>query len=74
MLKKYRGILNFDQFINIFSLKQNTEFSDVDIKNAFRLLSKEYSDGKSQLIKLERIQEILADIDINEAEIEQLVA
>ena len=60
--------------MNIFSLKQNTEFSDVDVKNAFRLLSKEYADGKSGMIKLERIQEILADIELDEEEIEQLVA
>ena len=49
------GEISFDEFINMFSLKRNTEFKDVDIKNAFRLLSKEYSEEKSGMIKLEKI-------------------
>ena len=35
--------MNFRQFLDIFSLKSNPEFNQVDVKNAFRLLSKEYT-------------------------------
>ena len=48
-------MISFDEFINMFSLKRNTAFKDVEIKNAFRLLSKEYSDEKAGMMKIERI-------------------
>ena len=59
--------LNFRQFLDIFSLRTNPEFDQTDVKNAFRLLSKEYT--KDGMIKLDRVKEILTEIGISDLEI-----
>merc|ERR1712060_254937 len=64
------GTLNFNEFLNIFSLKSNPQFREVDVKNAFRLLSKEYE--RSDQIRLERVKEILTEMGITDMEIVQL--
>ena len=57
----------------MLSLKNKEEFNAVDVKNAFRLLSKEYSSDRSGMIKLDRVHEILLEINVPEEEIEQLI-
>ena len=59
--------LNFRQFLDIFSLRSNPEFDQTDVKNAFRLLSKEYT--REGMIKLDRVKEILTEIGISDLEI-----
>ncbi len=65
-----KQFLNFDGFLSIFSLKTNTQFNCVDVKNSFRLLSKEYN--KDGHIKLERVKEILTEMGISDLEVVQL--
>ena len=50
-------MISFEEFLDMFSLKRNVAFKDkdVEIKNAFRLLSKEYNDEKAGMIKIDRI-------------------
>ena len=62
--------LNFDGFLNIFSLKSNSQFNEVDVKNAFRLLSKEYE--RENCIKLDRVKEILVEMGVSDLEVTQL--
>ena len=62
--------MNFRQFLDIFSLKSNPEFNQTDVKNAFRLLSKEYT--RDGMIQLDRVKEILTEIGISDLEIVQL--
>ena len=62
--------LNFNEFLSIFSLKNNSQFNEVDVKNAFRLLSKEYT--RDGWIKLDRVKEILNEMGISDLEIVQL--
>ena len=62
--------MNFRQFLDIFSLRSNPEFDQTDVKNAFRLLSKEYV--REGMIKLDRVKEILTEIGISDLEIVQL--
>ena len=62
--------MNFRQFLDIFSLSSNPEFDETDVKNAFRLLSKEYV--REGMIKLDRVKEILTEIGISDLEIVQL--
>ncbi len=64
--------LGFTDFLGIFSLKNNSQFNEIDVKNSFRLLSKEYS--KDGFIKLDRVKEILTEMGIPELEIIQLTA
>ena len=56
--------------MDIFSLRNNAEFDQVDVKNAFRLLSKEYNHENK--IKLDRVKEILTEIGCSDLEIVQL--
>ena len=51
-------------------MKGNAKYNEVDVKNAFRLLSKEYD--KPGMIKLERVKEILAEMGLQDVEILQL--
>ena len=66
------GTINFNEFLNIFSLKKNDEFNKTDVKNAFRLLSKEYDSDKDGKIKLDRVKEILTEMNIVDIDIVQL--
>ena len=62
--------INFKDFLSIFSLKSNNQYNEVDVKNAFRLLSKEYE--KPGMIRLERVKEILAEMGLADVDIIQL--
>ena len=62
--------IGFNDFLQIFSLKSNNQYNEVDVKNAFRLLSKEYD--KPGYIKLERVKEILAEMGLADVDIIQL--
>ena len=62
--------IGFNDFLQIFSLKSNNQYNEVDVKNAFRLLSKEYD--RPGYIKLERVKEILAEMGLADVEIIQL--
>ena len=70
MFDQHNGTLNFKEFLNVFSLKSNPQFQEVDVKNAFRLLSKEYD--RPNMIRLERVREILTEMGITDLEIVQL--
>ncbi len=59
--------LNFNEFLSIFSLKNNSQFNEIDVKNSFRLLSKEYT--RDGWIKLDRVKEILIEMGISDLEI-----
>ena len=59
--------IGFNEFLQIFSLKSNNQYNEVDVKNAFRLLSKEYD--KPGYIKLERVKEILAEMGLADVDI-----
>ena len=67
MFEQNGGTLNFNEFLNVFSLKSNPQFSEVDVKNAFRLLSKEYD--KPGMISLARVKEVLTEMGITDLEI-----
>ena len=56
MFEKKKEI-TFDEFMQIFTLKQTETFRPTDIKNAFRLLSKEYT--RENKISITRVEEIL---------------
>ena len=62
--------LNFNDFLQIFSLKSNSQFNETDVMNSFRLLSKEYD--KEGHIKIDRVKEILVEMGITDAEVTQL--
>ena len=51
-------------------MKGNNKYNEVDVKNAFRLLSREYE--KPGMIKLDRVKEILAEMGLQDVEIMQL--
>ena len=59
--------IGFADFLQIFSLKSNNQYNEVDVKNAFRLLSKEYD--RPGWIKLERVKEILAEMGLDDVDI-----
>lgn len=65
-----KPLLNFNDFLSIFSLKSNSQFNEVDVKNSFRLLSKEYT--REGHIKLDRVKEILNEMGLTDLEIVQL--
>ena len=62
--------IGFADFLQIFSLKSNNQYNEIDVKNAFRLLSKEYD--RPGWIKLERVKEILAEMGLDDVDIIQL--
>ena len=62
--------ISFKEFLQIFSLKSNNQYNEIDVKNAFRLLSKEYE--KPGWIKLERVKEILSEMGLSDIDIIQL--
>ena len=59
--------IGFSDFLQIFSLKSNNQYNEVDVKNAFRLLSKEYENPG--MIKLDRVKEILAEMGLADVDI-----
>ena len=67
-----KPLLNFNDFLNIFTLKSNSQFNETDVKNSFRLLSKEYV--REGMIKLERVKEILTEMGLTDIEVVQLTA
>ena len=70
MFEDNNGTINLSDFLTIFSLKQSSQFTDIDVKNAFRLLSKEHGHGNK--IKLVRVKEILKEMGMNDQEIDML--
>lgn len=65
-----KALLAFNDFLSIFSLKSNSQFNEVDVKNSFRLLSKEYT--REGWIKLDRVKEILLEMGVSDLEVVQL--
>ena len=59
--------INFNEFLQIFSLKSNNQYNQTDVMNAFRLLSKEYD--RPGWIKLDRVKEILAEMGLEDVDI-----
>ena len=51
-------------------MKSNNQYNEIDVKNAFRLLSKEYE--RPGWIKLDRVKEILAEMGLADVDIIQL--
>ena len=75
--KKFRegdGTMNFQTFVEVFSLKQHPDFNEIDAKNSFRLLSREYDKNKSNMISIFRCQQILEEMGFNEEEKEIMTA
>ena len=64
--------INFNDFLNIFSLKSNNQYNKTDVLNAFRLLSKEYE--RPGWIRIDRVREILAEMGLEDVEIIQLTS
>ena len=62
--------ISFKEFLSIFSLKSNNQYNEVDVKNAFRLLSKEYN--RPGWIKIDRVKEILTEMGLSDVDIIQL--
>ena len=54
--------------MKLFSLKNNADIKQVDVKNAFRMLCKQYTSEKDNIIHKDRIKAILFDIGIDEIE------
>ena len=67
---KDKDSINFNNFLKIFSLKSNSQYNEIDVKNSFRLLSKEYE--KPGFIHLDRVKEILEEMGLQDVEIMQL--
>ena len=65
-------VINFNEFLQIFSLKSNNQYNQTDVMNAFRLLSKEYD--RPGWIKLDRVKEILAEMGLDDVDIIQLTS
>ena len=59
--------------MKLFSLKQNQNIKQVDVKNAFRMLCKQYTSEKDNIIHRDRIRAILNEIGIDEIQISILV-
>ena len=72
VLEANNGFMTSHQFLQVFDLKKNQNFQEVDVRNAFRLLSREYD--RPGMIKLERVKEFFADMGITDMEIVQLTA
>ena len=70
MFESNNGTINLSEFLTIFSLKPNSQYTDVDVKNSFRLLSNEY--GEEGVIKLERVKDILKEMGMSDEEVETL--
>ena len=64
--------ITFEEFRKLFSLKENTELPKIKVKNAFRMLSKEYGD-KDGLIHRSRIKDLLEEIGVDAVEAAALV-
>ena len=61
------GRMTKHQFLSVFNLKENTKFKEVDVRNAFRLLSHEYD--RPGMIKLARVREFFQEMGITDMEI-----
>ena len=66
------GTMNQHMFLQVFNLKQNQNFKEVDVRNAFRLLSKEYE--RPGMIRLERVKEFFQEMGLTDMEIVQLTS
>lgn len=62
--------ITYDDFLKLFSLKENTELPKVRVKNAFRMLCKEYSSDKDEprTISYKRLSDLLDEIGVEEVE------
>ena len=58
--------------MKLFSLKTNPAIKQHDVKNAFRMLCKEYGE-KDNMIHKHRLKEILQEIGLDSVEITDLV-
>ncbi len=58
--------------MKIFTLKSNNYYNQTDVKNAFRLLSKEYE--KPGWIHIDRVKEILEEMGLSDVEVLQLTS
>ena len=64
------GTINHQMFLSVFDLKKNKGFKEIDIRNAFRLLSKEYD--RPGMVSLSRVREFFNEMGLSELEIVQL--
>ena len=65
--------ISYEQFMKLFSLRSNPAVKQADVKNAFRMLCKDYGE-KDNLIHKNRIKEILEEIGLDSVEVSSLVA
>ena len=67
-----KPLIDFKGFLDIFSLKSNDQIDKTDVKNAFRLLSKEYT--RENMISLTRVKELLQEMGLTDLEVVQLTS
>ena len=68
MFARCGGTFNFNDFLSIFSMNSNPDYSEVEVKNSFRLLSKEY--GRTDQMTIDRVRQILQEMGMEEPEID----
>ena len=66
MFEKKKEI-NFKEFLQIFALKTNNKYNEIDIKNSFRYLSQEYS--KPGWIKVDKVRELMSEMGFKDEDI-----
>ena len=71
LFKKGGGRLTFEEFLMIFNLKASACFDKGDLMRMFRLFSKEYE--KDNVIAVERVVEVLAGLDLDYIELEEIM-
>ena len=64
--------ISYDQFMKLFSLRTNPAVKQADVKNAFRMLCKDYGE-KDNMIHKNRRKEILEEIGLDAVEVSSLV-
>jgi Ca2+-binding EF-hand superfamily protein len=65
--------ITYEQVMRLFSLKNDKSIKQIDVKNAFRMLSKEYGERDGMIHKT-RIRELLEDIGVDEVEVQTLLS
>ena len=64
------GSINQHMFLTVFDLKKNKGFKEIDVRNAFRLMSREYD--RPGWVSIARVREFFYEMGLSELEIVQL--
>ena len=63
----FKKHINFGEFMGIFSLKNNKDLDELDIRNTFQMISGEYE--KDGMIKMETLKKQLHEMGMTDVEI-----